>query len=251
MTNLPVWERPEPPARPTPTPLSRELIVRAAVALADRDGLGAVSLRKVGSALDAGPMRLYGYVASKEELLDLMIDEVYGEVAPEEDPTDGVDWRGSVRRLSLGLRAAARRHEWFVDLLGSRPHLNGPHSLAYLNRTLAAMDAAPGLDDMVAVLTAARTVDAYVVGAIRSEITEARTVRATGTDVEEWQRSAAGHLGRMTADGRFPMLKRMINEPSPELDPEVAFTLGLDCVLDGIAVRLPTTPALRWALDGA
>src|SRR5690349_7642531 len=60
-----IWERPEPPDRPLPAPLSRERIVRAAIRLADADGLAAVSLRKVAAALDVGPMRLYGYIATK------------------------------------------------------------------------------------------------------------------------------------------------------------------------------------------
>ncbi|GAB3891720.1 hypothetical protein GCM10029964_065350 [Kibdelosporangium lantanae] len=83
-----VWERPEPPSRPVLAPLSRELIVGAAIRLADADGLDAVSLRKVAAALDAGPMRLYGYIATKEELLDLMVDAVQAEIQP-----TGDDWR--------------------------------------------------------------------------------------------------------------------------------------------------------------
>src|SRR3954470_10993059 len=69
-----VWERPEPPNRPVPAPLDRERIVRTAMGLADADGLEAVSLRKVAAALGVGPMRLYGYLDSKDELLDLMVD---------------------------------------------------------------------------------------------------------------------------------------------------------------------------------
>src|SRR3712207_4865231 len=77
-----VWERPEPPDRPVLAPLSLERLVRAAIRLADADGLEAVSLRKVAAALDVGPMRLYGYIATKEELLDLMVDSVYAEIRP-------------------------------------------------------------------------------------------------------------------------------------------------------------------------
>src|SRR4051812_5474668 len=90
-----VWERAEPAVRAAPSPLSRDTIVRAAIAMADADGLEAVSLRKVGAALDAGPMRLYGYVDTKEELLELMVDAVYGETAFEA-PRDG-DWRDALR----------------------------------------------------------------------------------------------------------------------------------------------------------
>src|SRR3954464_16058522 len=123
-----VWERPEPARRPAPSPLSRDAIVRAAIGLADADGLTAVSLRKVGAALDAGPMRLYGYVSTKQELLDLMVDAVYGEISP---PEPGGDWRPALRTLAEQLRAAALRHEWFVELLGGAPPPgpNGPADL--------------------------------------------------------------------------------------------------------------------------
>src|SRR6202161_1557865 len=77
-----VWERAEPPDRPVLAPLSRERIVRAAIQLADADGLVAVSLRKVAAALDVGPLRLYGYIATKEELLDLMVNAVHAEIRP-------------------------------------------------------------------------------------------------------------------------------------------------------------------------
>ena len=90
-----VWDRPEPPTRPVP--LDRERIVGAAVALADEGGLEAVSLRKVAARLDAGPMRLYGYISTKQELFDLMVDEVYAEILPEEEPGD---WREEIGRAS-------------------------------------------------------------------------------------------------------------------------------------------------------
>ena len=90
-----VWERPEPPDRPVLAPLSRERIVRAAIQLADADGLVAVSLRKVAAVLDVGPMRLYGYIATKEELLDLMLNAVHAEIQPA-----GNDWRQVLRSVA-------------------------------------------------------------------------------------------------------------------------------------------------------
>ena len=95
-----VWERPEPPDRPVPASLSRERIVRAAIRLADADGLAAVSLRKVAAALDVGPMRLYGYITTKEELLELMVDAVYAEIRPAGD-----GWREALSVVvAVGLR---------------------------------------------------------------------------------------------------------------------------------------------------
>lgn len=93
--------------------LSRDAIVRAAITLADTDGLGAVSLRKVAAALDAGPMRLYGYLSTKQELLDLMVDAVYGEIM--RDEPGGVDWRSAL----------------------------GPNALAYLEAALSTLDGVP------------------------------------------------------------------------------------------------------------
>ena len=92
MTDSPVlWERPEPSERRQPSPLSRERIVRAAIELADAADLDAVSLRKVAAALDAGPMRLYRYVDTKDELLELMVDAVYAEFpAPAGETWDAV-----------------------------------------------------------------------------------------------------------------------------------------------------------------
>src|SRR6478609_10860740 len=90
-----VWERTEPARRPAPGPLSRERIVVAAIAIADKDGLAEVSLRKVAAKLNAGPMRLYTYTSTKDGLLELMVDAIYGEIAVK-DLVSG-DWRGTLR----------------------------------------------------------------------------------------------------------------------------------------------------------
>ncbi|MEV0194919.1 TetR/AcrR family transcriptional regulator [Nonomuraea sp. NPDC050691] len=230
-----VWERPEPPSRPTPSPLSRDRIVRAAIELADADGLEAVSLRKVAAALDAGPMRLYGYLSTKEELLDLMADAVYGEIPP--PARTGDDWRGTLRSLAHGTRAAALRHEWFADLLSGRPHL-GPHALAHMEASLAALDGAPGFDHIDTIMHAVETVNVYLIGAIQRQIAELRAERATGMDERQWQMASAPYLNRMLATGRYPMLARFMHDAS-HADAESAFEAGLQCVLDGIAARLP------------
>jgi AcrR family transcriptional regulator len=229
-----VWERPEPPSRPAPSPLSRDGIVRAAIELADADGLGAVSLRKVAAALEAGPMRLYGYLSTKEELLDLMLDAAYGEIMRAEP--GGADWRAALHSIAAATRAVARRHEWFVDLVGGRPHL-GPNALAYLEAALSTLDGEPGFGDIDAVMQAVGTVLAYVVGAIRGEITERRAERATGMTEQQWQNASGPYLARMLATGRFPTLARVTHEATHP-DPEIGFTVGLDYVLDGIATRL-------------
>jgi AcrR family transcriptional regulator len=228
-----VWERPEPPSRPAPGPLSRERIVRAAVALADAEGLASVSLRKVGASLDAGPMRLYGYMSTKEELLDLMVDSVYGELMGT-GPLRG-DWRESLRQLARRTRQAARAHPWFVDLLGGRPHL-GPHGLEYLEALLAAVGRAPGFEAGDAILLAARTVNAYVVGSIRSEASELRAEAESGLSKKEWQAASWPYVQRMMESGRFPTFAQTVRKAvHPSAD--TVFDEGLECVLDGLVSR--------------
>jgi len=222
-----VWERPEPPDRPVLAPLSRERIVRAAIRLADADGLEAVSLRKVAAALDVGPMRLYGYIATKDELLDLMVDAVHAEIRPAGD-----GWREVLRSLAETTRQAAHQHEWLADLIGGRPQL-GPHALARGEAVLAAM----GGVDVDIVMPVVDAVDAYVIGAVRREIAERRAERATGMDKRQWQAAFGPYLERTFATGRFPALATVVRDGA-HLDANQTFRTGLDFLLDGIEARI-------------
>ena len=222
-----VWERPEPPERPVLAPLSRERIVRAAIELADADGLDAVSLRKVAAELDVGPMRLYGYIDSKEELLDLMVDAVYAEIRPAGD-----GWREVLRSHAEATRRAVHEHEWLADLLGGRPQL-GPNALANGETVVAALGDV-GVDDVMPV---AGAVNAYVVGAVRREIAERRAERATGMDEKRWQASRGPYLMRAFATGKFPALATVVHDAA-HLDADQTFRMGLDFLLDGIEARI-------------
>ncbi|MFE3180976.1 TetR/AcrR family transcriptional regulator [Streptomyces violascens] len=222
-----VWERPEPPNRPVPAPLSRERIVRAAIQLADADGLEAVSLRKVATVLDVRPMRLYGYIDSKEELLDLMVDAVHAEIRPVGD-----GWREVLRSLAETTRHAVHEHEWLADLLGGRPQL-GPHALATGEAVMAAL----GDVDVDAVMPVVSAVNAYVIGAVRRETAERRAERATGMDEKRWQATLGPYLTRTFATGRFPALATVVRDAA-HLDADQTFQLGLDFLLDGIEARI-------------
>ncbi|MFI7427848.1 TetR/AcrR family transcriptional regulator [Micromonospora sp. NPDC049836] len=228
-----VWDRPEPPT--PPVPLDRQRIVAAAVALADEGGLAAVSVRKVAARLNAGPMRLYGHIATKQELFDLMLDEVQAEILPEEQPGD---WREALSVLAHRTRQAALRHHWLADLLGGRPAL-GPHGLAVTEATLAALD---GLADIDTVLRAVETVAAYFTGAIRREIANLRAERATGLSERDWQRAHGPHVTRMLATGRYPTLSKAVHDGT-DVAPDVSFATGLDWVLDAVAAKLTGPPA--------
>jgi len=228
MSGMTVWDRPEPPARPAP--LDRERIVAAAIELADEGGLEAVSLRKVAARLQAGPMRLYGFIATKEELFDLMADEVKAELLPA-GPADG--WREALRGHAHRTRACALRHQWLADLLGGRTAL-GPNALAVMEALLSALD---GAADLETVVRAVEVVNDYCTGAIRREVAHLRAERATGLSERDWQHAHGPYLTSMLATGRFPALSRFVGE-GPDVDAETAFTAGLEWVLDGVAAHL-------------
>jgi hypothetical protein len=175
-------------------------------------------------------MRLYGFIATKEELFDLMMDEVQAEILPDERPGD---WREALSGLAHRTRRAALRHEWLADLLGGRPS-PGPNGLAVTESTLAALD---GLADIDTVMRAVETVGSYSTGAIRREIANLRAERATGLSKREWQRAHGPHLTKMLATGRFPALSKAVYDGT-HVDAETSFTTGLEWVLDAVAAKL-------------
>jgi AcrR family transcriptional regulator len=212
--------------------LSRDKIVKAAMAIADEQGLEAVSLRNVAARLGAGPMRLYTYTSTKEGLLDLMVDEVYAEL----DKLGLLrgDWRAVLRASATRLRAISTRHRWFVALLGGRPHA-GPHALSSYERLLSAVvRTIPELEDALA---AVRVVNAWAVGAVHIEANDLAAERATGLDERAWQESTWPWLQAQLGTGAFPILSRVVYEVEHATNDEV-FEHGLECVLDGVAARL-------------
>ena len=196
-----VWERPEPAERRAPSPLSRERIVAAAMTLADAEGLEAVSLRKVAAALDAGPMRLYRYVGTKEELLELMADAVYAEIPP---PT-GSTWRDILRSSPTG---------------SARPPCgtSGSPTCSAAGRTRPRRAAQPGrsLWPRSAPRPASATPTRHGRPRNTAVLPHRRrpqgdhrpppAERATGHDERQWQRASGPYLKRMLATGNYPAL---------------------------------------------
>jgi AcrR family transcriptional regulator len=115
-------------ARPR-VPLSRERVLRAAVALADGHGVEAISMRRIAQELGVVPMALYKHVASKDELLDGMVDVVVGEIDP---PAGGTDGKAAVRRRVLSARGALLRHPWASRVIESRTDPT-PLVMAYMD----------------------------------------------------------------------------------------------------------------------
>ena len=131
----PPWQRaPERPARRRRDPISRDAIVTAAVQLLDREGLAALSMRKLADELGAGAASLYWHVGSKDGLLDLVMDEVIGEGnVPDPDPAR---WREQLKQVARDQRAASLRHPWIVRVSIGRIPM-GPNALRYSERILA------------------------------------------------------------------------------------------------------------------
>jgi len=116
----------KPPRR---APLSRERVLRAAVALADRDGIESLSMRNLAEELDVVPMALYKHVANKDELLNGMVDVIVGEIDP---PVTGADWKSAIRQRILSARRALRRHPWASEVIESRTNPT-PVVMAYMD----------------------------------------------------------------------------------------------------------------------
>jgi len=227
-----IWMRPERAAKGPAPSKSRQEIAAAAVALADAEGLEAVSMRRIASALEMGTASLYGYVGSKDEMYDLMVDGVEGEDGPP-PPVSG-DWRGDLSRLAHRIRESVIRHPWMASIAAGRPNF-GPNSLAWIEYGLAAMDGI-GLtvDEM---LIASEMLQAFVRGFTVRELAEQQALRRTGLDADEWGRVLGPYLQRLQDSGRYPRFTRIVQDaqvPHAKNRQELMFATGLGRILDSI-----------------
>lgn len=208
--------------------LSRERIVAAALELLDAEGLGAFSMRSLGKRLDAGATSMYRHVANKDELIELVVDEVYGEVAVP-DP-DG-RWRDGVAAAAGSLRAMALRHPWVVGVLGQvgLGYL-GPN-LARASERMQALFASAGLGELEA-QQAMGTVTSYVVGMVTSETAWLALVARSGRTEQELiadLQASQAHLNETPAAREYT---------DPAAFREDGFAFGLALILDGLEARL-------------
>lgn len=231
---VPIWARSERASSRERPSLSREKIVCAAVEIADEEGPEAVSMRRIASRLGSGTMSLYRYVETKSDLLDLMLDEVYGEIEPPKKPSG--DWRADLRLIAHHTRGVMRRHTWFVSLIGEGRTLLGPNALRHIEFFLAAFDSADL--DMRAVAGMFGAVNDYVMGAVLRELSEEEARRRGGLTPEEGRAALAPYVRGVVESGRYPSFARYIME-APHLDDyDERFEIGLDYVLDGIAAHI-------------
>jgi AcrR family transcriptional regulator len=234
-----IWERPERAARGPAPSLSRESISTAGVRLADTQGIEAVSMRAIALELGVGAASLYRYVARKDELIELMVDWVMGNDLQFEIRGD---WREDLRSVAHGLRAMTLRHPWIaIPSAGLRNF--GPNTANCYERVLSAIDGLGlEIDDMLVMV---ETLDAFVRGRALEELSEQEAVRRSGLDQEQWMRTQTPYIESLMASGRYPLLTRVVLDARAPHDPdrlEHGFDLGLERVLDGLAMMLPTPP---------
>ncbi|MFI1430231.1 TetR/AcrR family transcriptional regulator [Streptomyces lydicus] len=218
-----VWTRP----RRQREQLSREQIVTEAVQLLDTDGLESLSMRKLGTRLDAGATSLYRHVANKDELIELVVDEVYGEL--EVPAADAADWRTPAARSAYSLRAIILRHPWVASVLGQVGLIHlGPNVTKMSERMAAVYRAAGFPSDETG--HAMKTVISYVIGMATSEAAYLSLIARSGKSEREFIESlrSAGEEGPQAED--------------PETARDETFDYGLRRVLDGLQVRLGEIP---------
>jgi AcrR family transcriptional regulator len=213
--------------------LSREHIVRAAIELADAEGVGALSMRRIAAKLGVGTMSLYWYVSSKQDLFDLALDAVFGEIELPAHPSG--DWRADLRMIAMQMRSMLRRHLWLSALLNSRPSL-GPNGLRYAEFCLAALDGL-GLDSAT-MISIFETIDGYIVGYVQTKLAEETASQQSGMTEQKWRKALEPYLRQIAATGRYPTFARLALENTALNDEATGFAFGLDCVLDGIAARI-------------
>jgi AcrR family transcriptional regulator len=206
-------------------------IASVAMTIADREGLAGLSVKRVGSKLGAGSVKLESYLTSKDDLLDLIFDAFYGEIDAQAAATESADWRAGLRAIAAATKAALGRHPWALELMGTRPPF-GPNGLRSSERALSVVDGI-GLDSF-AMTSAVNTVLAYVCGSIRREL------RGSGGSVSGDESSAsatAEYLQAVVASGDYPLLARIISD-GENMTEASSYDAGLDQVLDGIGVRV-------------
>jgi AcrR family transcriptional regulator len=207
--------------KPARAPLTRERVLAAALRMADRGGLPALSMRSLAQALRVEAMSLYNHVSNKEDLLDGLVELVVSEL---ELPAPGRDWRATMRRRALSAHAVLMRHPWATMLLVSRMNV-GPNMLRYVDATIGCLRAAgfsyPMADH------AWNTLDAFVYGF---------TLQRLNFPLEpaEYASAAAQFLPMIPAE-QYPHLRGMSEEIiAGRHDGIQQLELGLDLLLDGL-----------------
>ncbi len=244
----PPWQRlPDRKARRRREPISREAIVAAAIRLLDREGLAALSMRRLADELGAGAASLYWHVGSKDGLLDLVLDEIIGEgldqalaeitgAGQTSDP-DPARWREQLKDVARAQRRTSLRHPYLVRISIGRIPM-GPNALRYSERVLAILRVG-GLSPRLAVqgyLLLIATVNGFTVDDTGVE-------DGAGEDGSRGDPASRAEAANMARDyiaslpaGMFPHMTALADEFAFS-DADERFELLIDIFVDGLARR--------------
>jgi AcrR family transcriptional regulator len=205
-------------------PLSRERVLVAAVAFADEHGIASLSMRKLGEVLGVEAMSLYNHVANKDQLLDAMVDLVFGEI---DLPAGGADWKTAMRERAQSARQALRRHPWAIALMSTRTS-PGPATLRHHDGVIGNLR--EGGFPVSLAAHAFSALDSYIYGFALQEAT-----LPLGDTEEETAEVAQAMMAQVPAD-EYPHLTEFTHEHilQPGYDYGDEFGFGLDLILDGL-----------------
>jgi AcrR family transcriptional regulator len=203
--------------------LSRDQVLSTAIDRADKGGLEALTMRSLAEELGVAPMALYNHVASKDDLIDAMVDVVFGEIGV---PSGGGDWKSAMRRRAISVRDVLLRHRWAIGLMESRRR-PGPANLRHHDAVIGRLRAAGFSVEMAA--HAYSLLDSYIYGFALTKMTLPFETSEEIADV------AQGMLQPFPVN-EYPNLVEFITEHAmkPGYDYGDEFEYGLEVILDGI-----------------
>ena len=218
----------DPSAEPR-LPLTRERVLAAAVALADRGGIESLSMRKLAQELGVEAMSLYHHVANKDDILDGLVDVVFGEI---DLPTGEDGWKAAMRRRAISAREALRRHPWATGMMESRP-TPGAANLRHHDAVLGVLRGAGFSLELAA--HAYSLLDSYIYGFALQEAslpfhTPEEAAQVAQAIMAEFPASEYPHLTEIAVDH--------VLQPGYDYGNEYLF--GLDLILDGLERALAT-----------
>ncbi|MFI5227154.1 MAG: TetR/AcrR family transcriptional regulator, partial [Candidatus Limnocylindrales bacterium] len=174
-------------------------IVAAAIGLADREGLEALSMRRLAAALDTGTTTLYRHIANRDELLELMVDAVAGEDPLPEAPSGNPS--ADLALIARGARQSCHRHPWLVTQFASRPTI-GPNTLRGADFAFAVVSGLTSDIDVAASMVA--SILYFVRGAVTDELAEDAAARRTGLTEEQWRAQMRPYVRSIIESGAYP-----------------------------------------------
>lgn len=206
-------------------------VVRAAIAIADAEGLSGLSMRRLAGALGIPTMALYRHVEDREELVRLMMDEVMGANPPPAGVTAADGWRACLEALARLQWSMYRRHTWLAQAISFTRPLLAPHAMAHTEWAMRALDG-HGLDPDTQ-FRAAVMVANHVRGTAVNLADEAQAEQDTAMTDKQWLWAQQSRLAAILATGELPMMARFIAADRP-FDLDILVEFGLQRLLDGL-----------------